>query len=124
MPACVFVTSLCVCACERIFLCIFRGFPTRMVYLYYISCLRYTILTRNPRILFACAGLHSGAIPCEGECVHECVSLSGRPGCSIEAGVPYTVCVAGKTCVSSPPQALCQAMACVRVCVCVCVCVM
>ena len=26
-----------------------RGFPTRMVYLYYISCLRYTILVGNPR---------------------------------------------------------------------------
>ena len=25
-----------------------RGFPTRMVYLYYISCLRYTILVGNP----------------------------------------------------------------------------
>ena len=25
-----------------------RGFPTRMVYLYYVSCLRYTILVRNP----------------------------------------------------------------------------
>ena len=28
-----------------------RGFPTRMVYLYYISCLRYTILVGNPRKL-------------------------------------------------------------------------
>ena len=27
----------------------FRGFPTTMVYLYYISCLRYTILVGNPR---------------------------------------------------------------------------
>ena len=27
----------------------FRGFPTRMVYLYYISCLRYTILVGNPQ---------------------------------------------------------------------------
>ena len=26
-----------------------RGFPTRMVYLYYISCLRYTILVRKPQ---------------------------------------------------------------------------
>ena len=25
-----------------------QGFPTRMVYLYYISCLRYTILAGNP----------------------------------------------------------------------------
>ena len=27
----------------------YQGFPTRMVYLYYISCLRYTILVGNPR---------------------------------------------------------------------------
>ena len=27
----------------------YRGFPTRMVYLCYISCLRYTILVGNPR---------------------------------------------------------------------------
>ena len=27
----------------------YRGFPTRMVYLCYISCLRYTILAGNPR---------------------------------------------------------------------------
>ena len=26
-----------------------RGFPTRMVHLYYVSCLRYTILVGNPR---------------------------------------------------------------------------
>ena len=30
----------------------FRGFPTRMVYLYHIWCLRYTILVGNPRIFF------------------------------------------------------------------------
>ena len=28
-----------------------RGFPTRMVHLRYMSCLRYTILVRNPRFL-------------------------------------------------------------------------
>ena len=27
----------------------YRGFPTRMVYLHYISCLRYTILAGNPQ---------------------------------------------------------------------------
>ena len=27
----------------------YAGFPTRMVYLYYIACLRYTILVGNPR---------------------------------------------------------------------------
>ena len=30
---------------------IFRRFPTRMVYLYYISYLRYTILVRNLQYL-------------------------------------------------------------------------
>ena len=34
-----------------IFPFIFRGFPTRMVYLYYISCLRYTFLVGNPRFV-------------------------------------------------------------------------
>ena len=32
-----------------IIVCVCRGFPTRMVYLYYISCLRYNILVGNPR---------------------------------------------------------------------------
>ena len=42
----------------RLFVClfvcfqIFRGFPTRMVYLNYILCLRYTILVGNTRNLF------------------------------------------------------------------------
>ena len=30
---------------------LFRGFWTRMVYLHYITCLRYTILGRNPRFV-------------------------------------------------------------------------
>ena len=30
---------------------IYQGFPTRMVYLYYISCLRYTILAGNPQYM-------------------------------------------------------------------------
>ena len=30
---------------------IFQGFPTRMVYLYYISCLRYTGLVGDPRFV-------------------------------------------------------------------------
>ena len=30
----------------------FRGFPTRMVYLCYIPCFRYTILVGNPRFVF------------------------------------------------------------------------
>ena len=30
---------------------VYRGFPTRMVYLHYISCLWYTILVGNPRYL-------------------------------------------------------------------------
>ena len=36
----------------------YRGFPTRMVYLYYISCLRYTILVGNPRYALMSAGTH------------------------------------------------------------------
>ena len=35
--------------CNRGRLIAFRGLPTRMVYLYYISCLRYTILAGNPQ---------------------------------------------------------------------------
>ena len=30
---------------------LFQGFPTRMVYLYYILCLRYTFLAGNPRFV-------------------------------------------------------------------------
>ena len=33
------------------FLFPYRGFPTKMVYLYYISYLRYTILAGNPRYI-------------------------------------------------------------------------
>ena len=32
--------------------CLLKTFPTGMVCLYYISCLRYTILVGNPRIIF------------------------------------------------------------------------
>ena len=43
-----------VCVCVCVFVCAYKctcwGFPTRMVYLYYISCLRYTILVGNPRV--------------------------------------------------------------------------
>ena len=58
---------------------IIGGFPARMVYLYSISCLRYTILLGNPRILaslFPARGkkprtvwqlAHSGSVPfCAG----------------------------------------------------------
>ena len=31
---------------------LYRGFPTSMVYLHNISCLRYTILVGNPRIIY------------------------------------------------------------------------
>ena len=41
----------------------YRGFPTRMVYLYYILCLRYTILVGNPWYMhmlpYARAHMHS-----------------------------------------------------------------
>ena len=38
---------------------IYHGFPTRIVHLYYISCLKYTILAGNPRYmpLCVCVGL-------------------------------------------------------------------
>ena len=45
---CVCVLRVSVCACA------YRGFPTRMVYLYYISCLRYTILVGNPGYASVC----------------------------------------------------------------------
>ena len=35
----------------------FQGFPTRMVYLYYTSRLRYTILVGNPRFVNVCLSL-------------------------------------------------------------------
>ena len=38
---------------------VYRGFPTRMVYLYYISCLRYTILVGNPRYTPICSIVYS-----------------------------------------------------------------
>ena len=47
----------CVCLFSHIFFNQFGwnwGFLTRMVYLYYISCLRYTILVGNPRFLVCC----------------------------------------------------------------------
>ena len=48
---------VCVCVCVKAllksigvhgFMVIYQGFPTRMVYPYDISCLRYTILVGNP----------------------------------------------------------------------------
>ena len=33
-----------------------EGFPTRMVYIHYMSCLRYTILVGNPRIIVHAVG--------------------------------------------------------------------
>ena len=44
-----FVNAMC--------LCIYRGFLTRMVYLFYISCLRYTILVRNPQYVCCVCGI-------------------------------------------------------------------
>ena len=42
--------SICFCLSVCLSLCIcVRGFLTRMVYLFYKSCLRYTILVGNPR---------------------------------------------------------------------------
>ena len=41
-----------------------RGFPTRMVHLYYISCLRYTILVGNARCVSLCSEPHLSAQIC------------------------------------------------------------
>ena len=41
----------CVKQCSQ-----YRGFPTRMVYLYYVSCLRCTILAGNPRYVVEVKG--------------------------------------------------------------------
>ena len=48
---CMFV-FVCVCTLVYAYL-IYRGFPTRMEYFYYISCLRYTILVGNPRMYYS-----------------------------------------------------------------------
>ena len=40
------------------FVCTYRGFLTRMVYLYYISCLRYTILVGNPQYTGLTSSFH------------------------------------------------------------------
>ena len=42
------IFMVCVCVCELVF----REFLARMVYLYYISCLRYTIPVGNPRFVW------------------------------------------------------------------------
>ena len=60
LGVCVCVCVCIMCVCVFVCVCIFQffsvigvkayqGFPTRMVYLYYKSCLRYTILIGNPR---------------------------------------------------------------------------
>ena len=54
-----------------------RGFPTRMVYLYYISCLRYTILVGNPQYIMLEIH-HSGREPSihyHNDCCGEGVSV-------------------------------------------------
>ena len=54
--ACAFVMHMHTCYVNvsmgmLVYMSVYRGFPTRMVYLYYISCLRYTILVGNPRYM-------------------------------------------------------------------------
>ena len=41
---------------------IYRGFPTRMVYLYYISCLRYTFWSGTLDMYLKVFCLHYGSI--------------------------------------------------------------
>ena len=67
----------------------YRGFPTRMVYLYYISCLRYTLLVGNPRLVY-----------CHGQqvmkyCLHNhCCSLHQicRGFCVVPLSSPLVLC--------------------------------
>ena len=43
--------SICIlveAAAAAVVVAVYRGFPTRKVCLYYISCLRYTVLVGNP----------------------------------------------------------------------------
>ena len=49
----------------------YRGFPTRMVYLYFISCFRYTILVGNPWYLSdisCCSVRHEVLVTIVGSC--------------------------------------------------------
>ena len=124
-----------------------RGFPTRMVYLHYISYLRYTILIGNPQN--GC-GNQEGAEPC---ILVDCAQvlyrvLHFRPNtlilthsyqhscalceaCSVACLVwlynMLCVCAWGCVFVRFVQHALCVCVcvcvrACARVCVCVCVC--
>ena len=38
---------------------VYQGFPARMVYFFYISCLRYTILVGNPRYCVYSSSVHA-----------------------------------------------------------------
>ena len=52
MGWCMYI-DLYMCMNTNVHVCLYisayQGFPTRMVYFHYISCLRYTILVRNPQ---------------------------------------------------------------------------
>ena len=58
----------------------YRGFPTRMVYLYYISCMRYTIMVGNPRTFLGgnnnnCFGILAVILGQKVYCQHCCHPL-------------------------------------------------
>ena len=89
----------------------FRGFPTRMVYLYCISCLRYTIQVGNPPIVFFSVkkadqhgklhlshALWSGRLPWQrvhqGTCLNMLQRPSTRPKYPCVEGPEEKVCIA------------------------------
>ena len=61
---------------------IIRGFPTRMVYLYYIyiSCLRYTILVRNPRYVTYIHGTKTHGEKTRNIGIHKAYSILRKSG--------------------------------------------
>ena len=76
----------------------FRGFRTRMVYLDYITCLRYTILVGNPRSFFyslcgpvvkasASRAADPGSIPCTPRGAFSWSSLTS----DLQTGKPVAV---------------------------------
>ena len=67
----------------------FRGFPTRMVYLCYISCLRHTILAGNPRFYLTMIRVLQGEFPLSlttTGCIHPQLLIRDKPKfpCSTE----------------------------------------
>ena len=51
----------------QIYIHAYQGFPTRMVYLYYVSNLRYNILVGNPQ--YICTYIHTYICTCVCVCI-------------------------------------------------------